>query len=450
MRMTGTAGARFPLDARMPELARALDGATVGGLLRGYLSAARQQSVDVQHCKVVRLRYRPEERCVLQYAVTVRDPGTRASRRELVTGILYGDPDRAARRAARRPGAAFIPDLRMMVHVFPFDRSLPQAATVASAGDQDLRAAVLRSFGPGSWRVEGWSNEVVRYREGLSLVVRYTVTASHAGSRTEREQIFYAKAYPEQDAARRAFTALEQLALHSASSGLGVRVEGPIACIDRLNCVLFRATAGRPLDEMLGAADEGELLAAIESTGRAVARFNMSQVPVARTFSAADYLQSLRRPVTILAHACPEVTVDVCRVLDAVRGIADGGLHPTHRDMKPEHVLVTPGGLTFIDLDSCALAEPVLDAALMLARFEGLALAEAKRARLRSMSAAFTRAYLARVPETWRARLPVYFAASLLEVAAGLFHRQEDGWRQNIPQLIATARTVLPTIQTRL
>ena len=100
MEMTGP---RFPSDARIPELAHALEGAKVGALLRSHLYILKNRPVDVQHCKIVRLRYRPEDRCVVQYAVTVRDPDTSAIRRELVTGTLYGDPQRAARRAARSP-----------------------------------------------------------------------------------------------------------------------------------------------------------------------------------------------------------------------------------------------------------------------------------------------------------------------------------------------------------
>src|SRR5438132_1571120 len=39
----------------------------------------------------------------------------------------------------------------------------------------------------------------------------------------------------------------------------------------------------------------------------------------------------------------------------------------THRDFKCEHLLVTPGGLTLIDFDRCALADPAFDVGKFLA-----------------------------------------------------------------------------------
>lgn len=443
MSVIAPARSRFPSDARMPELALAIDGANVGALLRRHLCRPEHRSVDVQHCKIVRLRYRPENRCVLQYAVTVRDPETSATRRELVTGTLYGDRHRAARRAAGLPGAAFIPELRMVVSVFPSDRKLAQAAILASAEDPVLAAAVLRSFGPGNWRVDSWTTEVVRYREGLSLVLRYVVTASEGTARPPREGTFYAKAYPDQGGARRAFSFLRRLARDSAALGLARRMQAPIACLDHLNCLLFAATAGRPLDAIIETASEAELLAATVRTARALAQFNMSDLRMGRCFSAADYLRSLKRPVAILERACPEVAADVSRVLDRLCSTRAGELCPTHRDMKPEHVLVTPAGLAFIDLDSSASAEPVLDVALMLARLSVLALGGTRRPRISAMAEVVAREYFAMAPQAWRARLPVHYAAALVEVAAGLFHRQAAGWQQNIPRLIATSRQIL-------
>ena len=112
--------------------------------------------------------------------------------------------------------------------------------------------------------------------------------------------------------------------------------------------------------------------------------------------------------------------------------------------MKPEHVLLEAGRYpTFIDLDSSAAADPVLDAALMLARFEGMVVDDESRRSMDAISGAFADEYFAAVPRSWRARLPLYYAASLLEVAAGMFHRQRDDWRIRVPQLVTAATRVL-------
>lgn len=433
----------FPFDAGIAELPQALDCEQAGALLGRHLRTAADEAVEVEDCRVVRLRYRPEQRCVVQYAVKVRDPRTSTSVLELVTGTIYADSGRAARRAERLSGSEFIPELNMVVRIFPSDRKLQHAHTLVSAEDPELKAAVIGAFGHGAWSVERWTTDVVRYREGLSLVVRYTVGAREAHTRSVRQLTFYAKAYPDREAAQRAFAFLEELARYAAASGRLGSMQGPIAWIDHLGCVLFAATPGRPLTEVLDSADEPGLLAAIDDTAGALGRFNVSDAPMARQFSVADYLHSLRRPVAILERACPEIAPDLGRIIDATRGLRDGERRPTHRDMKPEHVLVGPRGPTFIDLDSCAAADPVLDVALMLARFAAIARDGGQRRRMGVIASAFARRYFADVPATWRDRLPVYLAASLMEVAAGLFHRQERNWRSDVPKLIATSREVL-------
>lgn len=435
-----TAPGAFPFDARMSGLATALDGPTMAALLRKYVRTANHQRLDVEHCRVVRLRYRPEQRCVVQYAVTVRDPRTSRSRRELVTGTLYGNPRRAVRRAKRVAGASLIPELPMVVHVFPSDRKLPQAPVLAAGGDAELKAIALGWFGGGEWRVDSWDTEVVRYREGLSLVIRYAVTAVDASTGERRRAAFYVKAYPDRDDARRAFALLQRLAEYSAAAPRTGRIQAPLACLESLGAILLAATPGRPLSEMLEHADDHALLAATEDSARTIARFNLSDAPVVRQFSTADYLKSLARAAALVARACPEVSTDVDRCVDSVRGLGHAELRPTHRDMKPEHVLIGAGGPGFIDLDSCAAADPVLDVALMLARFAAVAQVAAQPSRIAGMADAFAREYFAQVPQAWRDRLPAYYAASLLEVAAGLFHRQEDNWRTNIPKLMKTAR----------
>jgi hypothetical protein len=291
--------------------------------------------------------------------------------------------------------------------------------------------------------VDAWKTEAVRYREGLSLVVRYSVTAHEASTGDVRERVFYVKAYPDRDTARRMFAQIEQLARYSAASGLMGRLDGPIACLEHLRAVLLHSTAGRPLSDIMATAGDEELLAAVKDSARALARFNLSDAPTTRYFPTVEYLRSLGRPAVLLERACPEVTPDLRRILDAVRGLPVVEPRPTHRDMKPEHVLLGCDGPAFIDLDSCAAADPVLDVGLMLARFAALALADEKRSQISSMAVAFAREYFACVPGAWSDRLPVYYAASLLEVAAGLFHRQEDDWQKNVPKLIATSGRVL-------
>jgi hypothetical protein len=440
MRVMTGAAAPFPFDARIPELADAVDAQVAAPLLARHLLA--DSDLRVEGCRVTRLRYRPEDRCVLQYALTLSNLRTGASSTELVTGTVYADSRRAARRAACLPGATFVPELRMIASLFPEDRKLPQASAVVAGSDPTRHRAVLETFGPGVWQVLSWNSHVVRYREGLSLVVRYVVRACNVKTAETRERVFFAKAYPEREVARRTFDQLERLARHSANDGTVPKVDAGTALIDHLGVVLLPAAAGRPLSDIIARPTTAAALAAARESAQALAAFNLSDAPVRRDYTTTEYVASLGRPARVLVRACPQRAEDLRAVLAAAERLPDGQHRPTHRDMKPEHVFLGAGRPTFIDMDSCALADPALDIALMLARFTVLGFSPGG-ADMKSTAAAFADEYFTHVPHTWRTHLPTYFAASLLEGASGLFHRQESDWQQSVPSLIAAAAAIV-------
>jgi Phosphotransferase enzyme family len=274
--------------------------------------------------------------------------------------------------------------------------------------------------------------------------VRYTVAARHmTGEPGRSEKVFYAKAYPERDAARGMFDYLRELADYARTSNLGIRIDSPIACIDRLSAVVLAAGRGRPLSDIVADAPEADAIEAVREAARAVARFNLSDAPTVRSYSAADYLASLDRPMAHLRCASPALDQDLRQIRDhAASTLRDVPGRPTHRDMKPEHVLLGPGGPALIDLDSCASADPLLDPALMLARFAGLHSSDTADGRMNALSSAFAGEYFACVPGSWRGRLPLYYATSLMEVAAGLFHRQESDWQRRATSLVRAAADI--------
>jgi len=307
--MTGTA-APFPFDACIPELAGAVDLQVAAPLLVRHLLGDADARVEA--CRVTRLRYRPEDRCVLQYALTVSNARTAGFTTELVTGTIYAGSGRAARRAARLPGTAFIPELRMVASLFPEDRKLPQASAVVAGSDPMLQRAVLGTFGPGVWQVLSWNSHVVRYREGLSLVVRHAVEARNVQTAETRERAFFAKAYPERVVARRTFDQLERLARHSATHGAVPNIDTPAAFVDHLGVVLLPSARGRPLSDIV-AGPTAEAVAGVRESAQALAAFNLSDAPAPREYTANEYVASLARPARVLCgaeHRAPDAYAD--------------------------------------------------------------------------------------------------------------------------------------------
>ncbi|NJM42366.1 MAG: hypothetical protein HC853_17315 [Anaerolineae bacterium] len=94
-----------------------------------------------------------------------------------------------------------------------------------------------------------------------------------------------------------------------------------------------------------------------------------------------------------------------------------------------------------IDVDLCAMADPVGDVALLMARMVAMPfMLDISHADANAASDAFFEAYFASVPTAWRARLPVALAGALLNVAASFCRRAEPNWRDVSQALMAKAQ----------
>ena len=72
-----------------------------------------------------------------------------------------------------------------------------------------------------------------------------------------------------------------------------------------------------------------------------------------------------QRSVEFIEWAYPILGLRV-RKLATLRGSSEYA--PTHMDLKPDHVFLGDDEVTFIDLDSAAMADPVYDIAMLAVR----------------------------------------------------------------------------------
>ncbi|HEY6169574.1 MAG TPA: phosphotransferase, partial [Verrucomicrobiae bacterium] len=117
---------------------------------------------------------------------------------------------------------------------------------------------------------------------------------------------------------------------------------------------------------------------------------------------------------------------------------------PIHRDLKPDHIFFSGERVIFIDLDSVALGDPVRDPAHLFAHITArVGMDSMSHETAREAAAEFIREYFTHVPKSWRARLPLHCAGALIEVAAGIFKRQEPRWPEKVAACIEEAQRTL-------
>jgi hypothetical protein len=449
----------FLADPAFPQLKIATDPGLMKETFRSHLRPVGGKVYNIEDCRLTRIRFRQDSRCFLLYTLRLVEPDTGRERDVQVTGLLYAEKNRAE-QAWRKlkatdprqeiPNAwltfepvSFVPELDMLVQVFPYDRRLPTLPILLAGPPPELEPLLLTRFGPGDWRVEAWNIEPVRYREQGGAVLRYTAKARNAATGGRREKSFYAKVY-RHEKGEQTYQMLCALWSQASANGEGFTVVRPLAHLSDLRALILEEAPGRPLEEiLLGESDTTE---AARRAAQALAAFNQGDAPATtRRHLLADQVAVLERTRRLLGWACPHLRLEVESIIEGVlAGLQEVPLRPTHRDLKPDHIFLDGDRTIFIDLDTFAKADPVLDPAYLLAHLAAMpALFPIPRQRVRAAAWEFAEEYFAQVPRTWQDRLPLHYAGALLKISFSLFGRQAPGWPDRIAGLLEEAKASL-------
>ena len=412
----------FPADPGLPQLKDASDPELMRDLFRGHLSPLPGRVYHIQDCLLSWVRYLRGVRCMFQYTLRLVEPGTGRERSQWVTGVIYAE-DRAERiwrklRAAH-PGqeapqafltfepVSFIPGLSMLVQVFPYDHRLPAVPLLMAGPPRDLESLFSTRCGRDDWGVDVWNIEPIRYRAGARAVLRYEAEIRDAATGRRKERRFYVKVCRGEEG-ERTYQVLQALWKRAEAGGEGFTVGKPIAYLPNLHALLQEESPGTSLGEVL--LQDREIPLAARRIAQALATFNQDDVPTTRRHSREDEISDLRWVGNMLQWACPHLAAEVDRIIGAVvAGLEEVPPGPTHRDLKPDHLLLDGDRLALLDLDFLAEADPVLDPATLLAHLCSMPLRfPIPRDRARMAARTFAEEYFVHVPKAWRRRLPLY------------------------------------------
>jgi aminoglycoside phosphotransferase (APT) family kinase protein len=312
------------------------------------------------------------------------------------------------------------------IEVAPLDRAYPALVRLS---DPDYVAG--RVDGPGRPEVV-----TVRYRPGQRHVLRYQPGGG-------RGPALFAKLYGDASARRRSDVAHAMADLLAGGPCLGAR---PAACLDDDDAVLFAEVGGVPLSALLRRPGT-RASEALEAAGAVLRRIHDAPEVVAGVdcrdlrveLAEVDRTSATMRQ---LLPATGRVVGDVLARAEA--SLASLPAEPAtlvHGDAKADHFLVGAASMTLIDFDKCALADPALDLAKMLADLRWWLVARpldldgAQRRFLAGYGAASARVARARALESLLLvkliahRVPVHRlhwaerTEALVAHAAGLFER---------------------------
>lgn len=433
-----------------------------------HLLPIGKQTYRIRECQTS-ARYRQGIRCLLQYTLCLEELGTGGERIQLLTGVMYEKGDKTRRKweelqrsgqqRVTLPGASaafepsfYIPDLEMLVRVFPYDHKLPSLPLLMEGLRPELEPLVLARFGAGDWQVEAWDVEPVRHRYGTSATLRVRVRARDQASHRAEEKRFYAKVYGEEEIGQRTYEVLRELWERAEAGGEGFTVGRPVAYLSDLQTLVQEETPGTSLWDIL-LLGEDEVYPAMRKAARALATLHLDDVPTKKRWLLSDEVALLKRNQETLGRACPHLRPEIEEVVSAVvAGLGKFSIAPSHGDLHLQHILLDGDRPALIDLDAFGKRNPLLDVAKLLtslanAPHRSLVSHDLTSAsylsvthdRAREAARAFAEEYFAHVPKAWRDKFPIYYAGAALKMAGNPLRYLVPGWPNKVEALVKEA-----------
>jgi hypothetical protein len=426
-------------------------------IFRAHLNPVDGNGCRILDCMPNRFRCRQSRsRCVLQYTLRVEEPGTGRQWDQWVTGLIYAEPGEAKRLwhtlQSTDPGreipgpwrtfepVAAVPELDMLIQVFPYDRRLPQLSRVLEGASRALEPLLLSRLGPGRWQAEAAMIEPSRYRTELGAVFRCGLVAREAETGRSQTTRCYLKVYRDERGAE-TFELLQSWPRRQGPRPYSVI--RPLAYWSGLRTLVLEEAQGTSLQDLL--LGNGDSIAAVRAVARAVAAFNQDDLGTTRGHALVDQLDQLTRASALVQWACPHLENEVRAITAAVvAGLEEVPPGPFHGDLKADHVFLSDGRVTFVDLDAVALGDPVRDPAHFCSYLLGrVGLDTLPPGRARALAMNFADEYFSHVPNGWRRRFSLHSAGALIEVACGIFRHQEPRWLDMATAAVVEARHAL-------
>ena len=164
-----------------------------------------------------------------------------------------------------------------------------------------------------------------------------------------------------------------------------------------------------------------------------------------RRHSPEEQISYLQRAADLVRWARPELTAAIDEIVNQVSARLEVvAVAPIHWDLKTDHIFLDGDRVIFVDLDTASLGDPIRDPAHLLAHITGrIGLSGMPPEGAHAAALAFIEEYFEQAPAGGRERLPVQYAAAMVECAAGIFKRQEPHWAEKVAACVEEARNAL-------
>jgi len=434
-----------------------LDPEHIRSLLQQHLVASTNGEVRIVDCRIANLRHRDGSRGTVQFDIRVEDLRSGAVHDHTVTGVTYGeqrtrrawDAIRAERSVPLAANEAlallpfgFVPELDMLLQVFPHDHRIPGLAAVMQGLPSATKTAAIAQFGTGTWQLRDWRPQAMQYRAGMRAVVRLHVSAVDVATGQEADHVIYAKLYRDANQAERLWNTQVDLYERARAAGAKLALAKPIAYDRELQAIVTEEVPGHSLASALRQGHD--VSETIRATAHALAVLHSLPGPLPTCRTGED-LTRLKEAAQILIDTYPGLGSTVSSIAhQVIVGLENVPCTLIHGDLKPAHVVIDGDRVSLIDFDLMGAADPVVDVAHLVA-FLG---DDRERSQITDVDVdgatrLFLDEYFSSVPATSRGRLPIHHAMTSLHRAVGLSRKRGSSGIDQVQAILDEAQAFL-------
>ena len=331
------------IDPALPGLEITSDEARFLPALAAALKAEAMPAGLPSSMRIVRMRYRPGQRAIVQVEFAFADPLVKT----LPASIWLFAGNKARKLAAgAAPGKpVFEPLSGSLVYLFPNDPHVPEIARFMA--NAPVHAETLA---PGS----SSAPELARFRPGLGATFRWALSGGGA---------VYVKIQKDKDA-REAFKTARRLM--DSAAGNTFSVPEPRGLDSRINAFAMDEVRGSIFGDVLAQAPARQIEDYVGRLLTAMGEFHASGIACDQHKDRGHFAARAQAAADLVGIMDPARAVEAQSLAAAIAAApVTLAAAPAHCDMKVEHIVYADGKFVLLDLDSFALADPLYDFAML-------------------------------------------------------------------------------------
>jgi Phosphotransferase enzyme family len=368
-------------DPCYPQIAKAMDKGLMCQLLQDAVFSSTSNNTNtstiVESCEIKNKRHKPGKSFVLSYHLVLLDMQTGIQREQVIGARLCKigqgqqeldeEREKHQRNTCTQSTVIYLPELEMLVWVFPHDRKLIHLAQILNL--DFLRArfhTMLSLLNCSAGSVKDVKTEVLHYLPERSCMVRYRLTVYSQVNDAEVNKIIYGKNYRD-DRGSEVYSIMQQLVVQLPKCAI------PLGYDAEYRTLWQSHLPGIPL--AWSDLETTKASGLLKNMASCLTAFQDCQINTPNQYGFPEIDEQLFDTIKAAEpqdkHLSKQISLWVTKLLDQRQELSwpNKRIQPLHQDLHLGNFMVDENNICLIDLDSVCLGDPLADIGSLVSNF---------------------------------------------------------------------------------